>query len=205
MKEAADIVNGRRGPQHRLLCLLLGFPMLFGLTFAAMAGSKVSATDTSKAESDCSCQYVYEYHSNGKIMSKVGQVTLDDGQTVFHCKTTVYFENGKPAMELDYRYGVPNGTYRTYYDNGKKELELAYVDGVPEGKVSYWRRNGKLEAEGNLHNGLRDGPWTSWHEDGTTESQGEFQQDKKVHVWNYRRADGSLTKVLDHGAGVDTF
>jgi len=168
----------------------------------AMAGQK-TGVEAGPAGED-GCWYQVEYYSSGQVKSRVGFMTGQTGEPVLGCKTTVYYESGKVAMEQEFKNGLPHGIYRTFYENGQREMEYAYDMGTPDGPVTYWYENGKMKAQGTLHEGLKEGAWTTWHEDGSIESQGEYAQDRKVGTWFYQKADGVTTRVMDYTCGTET-
>ncbi len=188
----------------RLLAIVAMVPLLLGAGLAAAGQGKAAGSETKNGGMGDGCSYEVEYHANGKVKSRVGFTAGADGQPVLGCKTTVYFENGKMAMEQEFRNGLPDGVYRTFYESGQVEMEYWYDNGTPEGKVTSWHENGRLKAQGSMKGGLRDGPWATWHEDGNIESQGEYAMDQKIGVWFYQKADGVTTKTVDYSVGTET-
>ncbi len=188
----------------RLLGAAMAVP--FFLVGAVWGGSSAVASEglTADQKADEGCTYQIEYYPSGKIKSKVGYMTSSGGQQTLGCKTTVYYENGKVAMEQAFRDGIPHGVYRTFYENGKVEMEYSYDYGTPNGPVTYWYSNGKLKAQGTMREGVKDGHWTTWHEDGAVESEGDYALGRKVGVWTYHKADGVTTKVVDYATATET-
>ena len=77
------------------------------------------------------------------------------------------FPNGRPRVAGSYDAdGLRVGVWRTWFEDGRPALEIEYLGGVRERGAREWHPNGTPAAEGSYLGGLRDGRWRFWDERG---------------------------------------
>ncbi len=77
------------------------------------------------------------------------------------------FPNGRPRVAGSYDAdGLRVGVWRTWFEDGRPALEIEYLGGVRERGAREWHPNGTPAAEGSYLGGLRDGRWQFWDERG---------------------------------------
>jgi hypothetical protein len=77
------------------------------------------------------------------------------------------FPNGRPRVAGSYdATGLRAGVWRTWFEDGRPALEIEYLGGVRERGAREWHPNGMPAAEGSYLGGLRDGRWRFWDERG---------------------------------------
>ena len=75
--------------------------------------------------------------------------------------------NGRPRVAGRYDAdGLRTGVWRFWYEDGRPARELEFFAGVRERAAREWHPNGQLAAEGSYTAGERDGRWRCWDPDG---------------------------------------
>ncbi|HEY6477178.1 MAG TPA: hypothetical protein VI456_11400 [Polyangia bacterium] len=78
-----------------------------------------------------------------------------------------HFANGRPHVAGSYDgEGLRVGVWRTWFDDGHPALEVEYLGGVRERGAREWHPNGTPAVDGAYRGGLREGPWRLWDERG---------------------------------------
>ncbi|HEY4395312.1 MAG TPA: hypothetical protein VGP64_14680 [Polyangia bacterium] len=77
------------------------------------------------------------------------------------------FSNGRPHVAGAYDHaGLRTGAWRTWFEDGKPALEIEYLGGVRDGGAREWHENGTPAAEGRYLAGAREGSWRFWDRQG---------------------------------------
>jgi antitoxin component YwqK of YwqJK toxin-antitoxin module len=78
-----------------------------------------------------------------------------------------HFPNGRPHVAGSYdREGLRVGPWRTWFEDGKPALEIEYLGGVRDGGAREWHPNGAPAADGRYRAGARGGSWRFWDDRG---------------------------------------
>jgi antitoxin component YwqK of YwqJK toxin-antitoxin module len=80
-------------------------------------------------------------------------------------KSTYWYKNGKPKLDLVYNSGKLDGSYTEYHHSGKQFSHGIMKNDKMQGKWTFWYHNGQKECEVICKNGnLIDGK--VWDDDG---------------------------------------
>jgi hypothetical protein len=75
--------------------------------------------------------------------------------------------NGRPRVAGSYDAdGLRTGVWRFWYEDGRPAREIDFIAGVRERGAREWHPNGRLAAEGSYAAGERDGRWRWWDAEG---------------------------------------
>ncbi len=78
-----------------------------------------------------------------------------------------HFPNGRPRVAGNYDAdGMRTGVWRFWYEDGRPAREIEFIAGVRERGTREWHPNGQLAAEGAYVAGERDGRWRWWDPQG---------------------------------------
>jgi uncharacterized protein len=78
-----------------------------------------------------------------------------------------HFPNGRPHVAGSYDGGgLRVGVWRTWFEDGRPALEIEYLGGIRERGAREWHPNGTPAVDGSYLGGLRDGRWRFWDERG---------------------------------------
>ncbi|WP_136667411.1 tetratricopeptide repeat protein [Flavobacterium sp. H122] len=139
-------------------------------------------------------------YENGMLISYKKQteneVLTDKGNAVI----TANYKNGKPALEINYKNGELNGTYKFYAENGNLLINseynegdltkraMNYMNGKPyfienlkdndyEGVTTYFYPNGKVKIEANYSNDELNGMYKEYDESGKVIVEKKYEDD----------------------------
>ena len=101
-------------------------------------------------------------------------------------------DNGKLRLELNYKDGKVDGSYKSYYENGELKIESFLMDGKKDGIHKTYYENGQLEQESPYKNDKRDGFARAYHENGQPKLEGSFKNDKLVGITKMYYENGQL-------------
>jgi len=92
-----------------------------------------------------------------------GQESQERGGGMF----VAHHPNGRPRVAGRYDAdGLRTGVWRFWYEDGRPARELEFFAGVRERGAREWHPNGRLAAEGSYTAGERDGRWRFWDPEG---------------------------------------
>jgi uncharacterized protein len=78
-----------------------------------------------------------------------------------------HFPNGRPHVAGTYDgAGLRVGAWRTWFEDGRPALEIEYLGGVRDGGAREWHPNGAPAGEGRYLAGAREGSWRFWDDRG---------------------------------------
>ena len=63
------------------------------------------------------------------------------------------YENGQIKLEVVYKNGKENGSWKQWYENGQVKSEVKFVDGIKEGIETIWNKNGTVRSKDQYING----------------------------------------------------
>jgi MORN repeat variant len=88
-----------------------------------------------------------------------GRESQERGGAMF----VAHHANGRPRVAGRYDAdGLRTGVWRFWYEDGRPARELEFLAGVRERGAREWHPNGQLAAEGSYTAGERDGRWRFW-------------------------------------------
>lgn len=155
---------------------------------------------------------------HGKVVLKFPNGNLrSEGYFKKDLQDSVYkewFENGKLALEANYKNNNLFGYRKTYYLSGKQQVLEEYIDStkyvqqfwLPDslhtqtvidgnGEATYFYNTGTLKEFYTYKNGLPNGEFTERSIYGYDLMTGFFQDGKKTGEWKYYYYTGSLEKI----------
>lgn len=95
------------------------------------------------------------YHKN----STVPMVKENYANGKLNGKKTVYFANGSPTEELQYKNGFKDGENLYYAPSGVVIKRLFYKNDQLHGPATYYDAHGTIVIEGSYKEDLKDGLW----------------------------------------------
>ena len=95
---------------------------------------------------------------------------------------------------------VMDGEERRWYEDGKLALLITYKMGVPNGPAERYYANGNPEQKGVASNGKMEGPAVSFHENGKKSEEGACADDVKIGTWKYYDDQGRTWKIENRNA-----
>jgi antitoxin component YwqK of YwqJK toxin-antitoxin module len=91
------------------------------------------------------------------------------------------FPNGRPQTAGSYdALGLRTGIWRFWFEDGRPARELEFLGGVREHAVREWHPNGTQAAEGFYVAGLRDGRWRFWDQRGQLTAEAVYRDGTRV-------------------------
>ncbi len=92
-----------------------------------------------------------------------GRETREARETTFVSR----FPGGRPQVAGSYdAAGLRTGVWRFWFEDGRPARELEFLDGVRERAARAWHPNGSPAADGNYVAGRREGRWQFWDQRG---------------------------------------
>jgi hypothetical protein len=92
-----------------------------------------------------------------------GRETRETGGATF----ASWFPNGRPQVAGQYDAdGLRDGIWRYWFEDGRPARELEFVAGVRERAAREWHPNGRPAADGFYAGGRRAGHWYFWNDRG---------------------------------------
>jgi antitoxin component YwqK of YwqJK toxin-antitoxin module len=85
-------------------------------------------------------------YQNGRLMDKNGQW--------FSGVSKLFYENGQPWYEINYKNGFLDGTFKEYDENGQVMIIATYKDNQLNGPSKEFYPNGRLKSEFVYEDGL---------------------------------------------------
>jgi hypothetical protein len=82
----------------------------------------------------------------------------------------VYYANGQPSHEIEYRSGKYHGTFTANYSTGKKSYIQHYGPNGADGEDIGYHPSGKIAYRGQYSKGKPTGVWTHYNEQGEVTS-----------------------------------
>jgi len=107
----------------------------------------------------------------------------------------LWYANGKPKVDAQWRHGRIAGDYRRWAEDGKLEAEQVFDGQTGRTTVREWHSNGQLRMSGARVDGRADGLWQWWFDDGSKICEGHFHADLKEGPWKCWNSDGSLDEA----------
>jgi antitoxin component YwqK of YwqJK toxin-antitoxin module len=91
------------------------------------------------------------------------------------------FPNGKTRVEGDYDAdGLRSGVWRFFYEDGRPAREVEYLAGIRERAAREWHPNGVMAAEGFYVGGEREGQWRWWDANGKIAGEAVYSGGARV-------------------------
>jgi len=107
-----------------------------------------------------------------------------------HGVERIWYKGGALQWEREFRYGKPNGPWRSWYENGNPCTECFYLGPDVERTMTFWREDGKLSAQGPACDAARRGQWRFWWANGQLAEEGEYRGGLKAGPWTAWSRDG---------------
>lgn len=133
-------------------------------------------------------QYTLQYQ-NGKViqvrsMDQTGRIALssaEDKDGNFKC--TLFFSDGRPRVDAEYRNGKANGTWTYYHHNGFRRIVQEYKDNAMDGKRFEYFENGKPSLVADYNDGKLHGKFESFYVNNQLRSIGYYVKGEKEQRW----------------------
>lgn len=135
-----------------------------------------------------------EFDSTGKMYNKTN---LKFGSGKYVLKHL----NGKAALELNYRYGSPDGEGKTYFGNGKLRETYSYQYSKLNGMDMEYHDNGKLFNTGMYKNGEEDSIWMFYNSEGKISSKRNYKNGERHGAYQTFWSNGSKQLVRNFKDG----
>ncbi len=113
--------------------------------------------------------------------------------TNYSGKIKSYFENGKPAVEMEFKNGNFVGEYTSYFDSGQIEKNIFYKDGDNHGKYIIYFENGNVKEERNYEYNQQHGPHKKYYENGKLKEESNYKLSKLSGLAKYYNEQGILS------------
>lgn len=113
---------------------------------------------------------------------------------------TWYHENGTVADRESMANGLRHGDRESFHENGQASVKGAYVRGRRVGRWQEWHASGEPSREEDYHEGKRHGAFRAWHEDGQVAEEGSFVDGVPSGTWTVYSPRG---RRLEQGAFRD--
>jgi hypothetical protein len=126
----------------------------------------------------------------GKTTHEWSVVVTPGRGVIKHGVERLYFADGSPWWEREFRYGKPTGVWRSYWANGNRRTECFYLGPDVERTMTFWREDGKLSAQGPACDGARRGTWRFWWANGQLAEEGEYRGGLREGTWTGWSRDG---------------
>jgi len=88
------------------------------------------------------------------------------------------FEDGKTWKSGFYNNDKKIDKWNYWHDNGKKALEENYKNGILVGKYVLYFYGGQKKVEGFYERGKKNGDWNSWYQNKVKEKELVYKDDK---------------------------
>lgn len=88
------------------------------------------------------------------------------GERLQHGPVALWYENGQPLMQGQFRIGQRHGSFLWWHPSGQKELSGQFDKGQKTGRWTWWHGNGMKATEGSYRDDLPVGTWTWWDTEG---------------------------------------
>lgn len=142
----------------------------------------------------------FRYYDRGVLLSyshldkagkEVAQIPVEKGETSF----TVYYQNGKKAIEQTRVNGLIHGVYKEYYADGKVMTEGNYYYDDRNGSYKTYHPNGKLKTEGTYMNDYIDGEEKEYFASGNLKETVVYKNGVRHGETKTYSEDGKLIKT----------
>lgn len=103
---------------------------------------------------------------NPELIERQRSVWVDPAKD-FTGTWIVYYTNGHPSHQIEYKDGKYDGEFVHFYSHGEKLFVQHYKQHITEGTDIGYFLNGKVQYQGLYQNGKQVGIWRWYNEDGT--------------------------------------
>ncbi|MDR2009070.1 MAG: toxin-antitoxin system YwqK family antitoxin [Bacteroidales bacterium] len=135
------------------------------------------------------------YWENGNIYAKGFYNIKQERNNEWH----IFYEDGTPAVILNYDNGEINGFMVMYYPGGKSKLmETNYKNGKLEGDYKRYFEGNKVLEEGPCVNGVRHGYWKFYNLGGVVEEEGMYVNGKREGDWIIYNKDTNKKETVGY-------
>ena len=114
-------------------------------------------------------------------------------------------QNGRKALEVEYKNGKRDGIARFYYLNGNVMAKGNYKDDKKDGLSEFYVENGKILRKINYKNGIYNGEYTEYFENGNPLLRGILQNGKSVGNFEFYSENGKLEFMGEYNSIKDKF
>jgi antitoxin component YwqK of YwqJK toxin-antitoxin module len=91
------------------------------------------------------------------------------------------FPSGRPQVAGSYdALGLRTGIWRFWFEDGRPARELEFLGGVRQGAARQWHPSGTQAAEGFYVAGLRDGRWRFWDQRSQLTAEAVYRDGARV-------------------------
>ena len=181
--------------------LSLGIALLFlaSESFAQDGGSITTMVGDQKVEKS--------FHSNKQLKTEARKRKNGDGEWVTDGIVRTWYASGKKRGELQYKMGVPSGTWKTFYENGKPFDERVFENGKPSGTWKRFYESGKLMDSSSfkaVDDSVMEVSMKVFHKNGKLKEEGKWRREAKKGKkptsvkdgkWSYFDSEGELERT----------
>jgi hypothetical protein len=118
-----------------------------------------------------------------------------------HGVSKMWYEDGTPKYEKNYKDGKLHGVYKWWYGDGTPKYEENYKDGKEHGVCKEWYDDGTPKSEHNYKDGKEHGVCKEWYDDGTPKSEHNYKDGKLHGVSKGWSANGKLIRECNYEEG----
>lgn len=108
----------------------------------------------------------------------------------------------RPAAYQSAGERVQHGPVALWYENGQPMMQGQFRNGARHGPFTWWHANGQKKLSGQFDRGEKSGTWTWWHESGMKSTEGNYGDDKPEGLWIWWDAEGQVTQRKMLGAAT---
>lgn len=138
-----------------------------------------------------SCTKVkYTYFQNGRMATEMHyRFGKETGTTIYNHEKYPY-----AAMEIEMKKGMRNGKFIKRYFNNSLEITAFYKNDKLEGVETMFYQDGQIMSQINYVNGVKNGAAISWFSNGVISAQGSFVNDLWDGLWEHFDERGCLIR-----------
>ncbi len=111
--------------------------------------------------------------------------------------------DARPAAYQSAGERIQHGPVALWYENGQPMMQGQFRAGVRHGTFTWWHANGQKKLSGQFDRGKKTGTWTWWHESGMKSTEGNYGADEPEGLWIWWDTEGQVTqrKMLGSATG----
>ena len=119
-----------------------------------------------------------------ELEEREGVYYVSGSDTPYTGKSFKLNENGKKAIERNFKDGKADGLYTTWHENGQKEEEILFKEGNMDGLQTYWDEDGQKLMKRNWKDGKKEGLHVSWYPNEQKQRETNYKDGKEegLHV-----------------------
>jgi antitoxin component YwqK of YwqJK toxin-antitoxin module len=107
-----------------------------------------------------------------------------------------YYYSGKKRREGIFLNGKLNGYQKMYYQNGRLAMERDYKDGMENGDANEYYEDGSLKQKGVFENGKEEGTWESFYPNGQVKLRSKYKSGEIFDTATEYYSTGKMKEIV---------